>query len=317
MKDEIRYKFVPQDYKADLANVSDVAVDSKGNLFVMIRGETPILVFDPEGRFQYGFGKGLFGNPHGLHIDTEDNLFCVDAKEHVVMKFSAAGELRMTLGNKGVPSDSGCVKGNFKSVKRGAGPFYCPTKVTTSNTGDIFVTDGYGNARVHRFSSNGTLIKSWGEPGSKPGEFHLPHGIAVDENNKVYVADRENERIQIFDVDGKLKNIWENIHRPTAICIKKGLVYVSELGRRMYVDNVLFKPDGSGPWSQVRIFDTEGVEQAKFGGPEGWTPGNFFAAHSLCVDHHESIYVGEVVWPANESTPPPDLHPALQKFSRL
>ena len=308
------YVFVAQDYGMPLNNVADVAVDSKNNVFTIVRGETPILVFNSEGKFLYGWGKGMIAGPHGIYIDSHDNVFCDDTKDHVVLKFTTDGKLLMTLGVKGVPSDSGSVKGNFKTVKRGAGPFNVPTKVATSKSGDIFVSDGYGNARVHRFSADGKLIKSWGEPGTGPGQFNLPHGIAVDDSDNVHVADRENERIQVFDVEGNLKSIWTNIYRPSAICVHQGRVYVTELGHRTYVDNVLFTPDGTGPWSRVRVFDTAGVEQASFGGPEGWKPGNFFAPHGICVAKDGAIYVAEVIWPANESPPPKDLHPALQKF---
>ena len=308
------YVFVPQDYGILLSNVADVAIDSKNNVFTIVRGETPILVFNSLGKFLSGWGKGMIAGPHGIYIDSNDNVFCVDTKDHVVSKFTTEGKLLMTLGLKGVPSDSGSVKGNFKTVQKGAGPFNVPTKVATSKSGDIFVSDGYGNARVHRFSADGKLIKSWGEPGTGPGQFNLPHGIAVDGSNNVYVADRENERIQVFDIDGNLKSIWTNIYRPSAICIHQGKVYVTELGHRLYVDNVLITPDSNGPWSRVRIFDAAGVEQANFGGPESWKPGNFFAPHGICVDKDGAIYVAEVIWPAKESAPPKDLHPALQKF---
>jgi len=310
----VHYVFVPQDYGMPMNNVADVAVDSKNNVFTIVRGETPILVFNSEGKFLYGWGKGMIAGPHGIYIDSHDNVFCVDTKDHVVSKFTTDGKLLMTLGVKGVPSDSGSVKGNFKTVKRGAAPFNVPTKVATSRSGDIFISDGYGNARVHRFSADGKLIKSWGEPGTGPGQFNLPHGIAVDDSDNVYVADRENERIQVFDVEGNLKSIWTNIYRPSAICVHQGKVYVTELGHRTYADNVLFTPDGKGPWSRVRVFDPAGVEQANFGGPEGWKPGNFFAPHGICVDKDGAIYVAEVIWPANESAPPKDLHTALQKF---
>jgi pimeloyl-ACP methyl ester carboxylesterase len=311
-----QYTFEPHDYGKVLDNVADVAVDSKNNIYALVRGDIPVLVFNAKGKYLRGWGQGLIGGPHGIYIDSLDNVFCVDSKDHIVMKFTTDGKLLMTLGTRGVPSNSGSVKGNFKTVKTGAGPFNVPTKVATSKSGDIFVTDGYGNARVHRFSADGKLIKSWGEPGTSPGQFNLPHGIAVDNNNNVYVADRENDRIQIFDVDGNLKKIWNNIYRPSAICFHNGYVYVTELGHRMYVDNVLFIPDGKGPWSRVRIFDTNGVEQAKFGEPEGWKAGNFFSPHGICVDKLGNIYVAEVIWPANESSPPKDLHPGLQKFLR-
>jgi sugar lactone lactonase YvrE len=312
----LQYTFVPQDYGVPLKNVADVAVDSKNNVYLIVRGDPPILVFSPEGKLINSWGKDLIAGPHGIYIDANDNVFCVDNHDNVVLKFTTAGKLLMTLGTRGVATDSGAIKGNFKTVKKGAGPFNVPTKVATSKSGEIFVSDGYGNARVHRFSANGKLIKSWGEPGTGPGQFNLPHGIAVDDNDNVYVADRENERIQVFDIEGNLRQIWTNVCRPSAICIHKGKVYVTELGHRLYVDNVLFTPNGEGPWAQVRIFNPEGVELAKLGEVEGWKPGNFFAPHGLCVDKDDNLYVAEVIWPAKESPAPKDLHPALQK-SRL
>jgi len=242
-----QYTFEPHDYKQVLDNVADVALDSKNNLYALVRGDIPILVFDAQGKYLRGWGQGLIKGPHGLYIDAHDHVFCVDSANHVVLKFTTEGKLLMTLGTRGVASESGCVQGNFKTVKKGGGPFNVPTKVTTSRTGEIFVSDGYGNARVHRFSADGQWIKSWGEPGTGPGQFNLPHGIAVDDDNNVYVADRENDRIQIFDLDGNLKKIWNDIYRPSAICIHEGYVYVTELGHRMYVDNVLFEPNGKGP----------------------------------------------------------------------
>ncbi len=310
----LQYEFVPQDYGMPLTNVADVAVDSTNNVYLIVRGDPPILVFNPAGKLINSWGHGLIAGPHGIYIDDHDNVFCVDNHDNVVLKFTTAGKLLMTLGTRGVATDSGAVKGNFKTVKRGAGPFNVPTKVATSKSGDIFVSDGYGNARVHRFSAAGKLIKSWGEPGTGPGQFNLPHGIAVDDNDNVYVADRENERIQVFDIEGNLKQIWTNVCRPSAICVHKGNVYVTTLGHRLYVDNVLFTPNGEGPWAQVSIYNPQGVELAKFGGVESWKPGNFFAPHGLCVDKDDNLYVAEVVWPAKESPTPKDLHPAIQKF---
>jgi sugar lactone lactonase YvrE len=308
------YAFVPHNYGVTLDNVADVAVDSHDNLFVLVRAEVPVLVFNPEGELIDSWGKGRIKGPHGLHIDAHDAVFVVDSKDHAVRKYSPRGELLMTLGTQGQPSDSGATTGDFKTVRRGAGPFNNPTKLATSKTGEIFVSDGYGNARVHRFSADGKLIKSWGEPGNGAGQFNLPHGIAVDERNLVYLADRENERIEVFDADGNLKSVWPGIYRPSAICVKQGRVYVTELGHRLYIDNVLFKPSVNPPWARVRVFDTEGRELTAFGGPEGWLAGNFFAPHGICVDSSGNIYVAEVIWPAKESSPPKDLHPGLQKF---
>ena len=320
MDSELKYVFEPLDFGAEYAalldNVADAAVNSKGNIYALINGEYPGLVFDAGGRFLYKWGKGVINGPHGMYIDKNDYIYVADSGDHVVTKFTPDGKLLMTLGRRGVPSDSGCVKGNFKTIRRGAGPFNIPSKVTVSPKGEIFVADGYGNSRIHRFSEKGELLKSWGEPGGDPGQFRIPHGVAVDERDNVYVADRENDRVQIFDTGGNLRGIWKNIYRPDGLCYAKGLVYVAELGHRMYVDNVMYEPYENMPWARVRVFDTDGAEKACFGEPESWIPGNMFAPHSMNVDREGNIYVAEAAWPANESAPPENLHPALQKFRR-
>ena len=306
--------FVPQDYGVPLKNVADVATDSKNNVYLIVRGDPPILVFSPEGKLINSWGHGFIAGPHGIYIDDHDNVFCVDNHDNVVLKFTTDGKLLMTLGTRGVATDSGAIKGNFKTVKRGAGPFNVPTKVATSKSGENLCFRRLWQRPGASFLGRRQAYQILGEPGTGPGQFNLPHGIAVDDNDNVYVADRENERIQVFDIEGNLKRIWTNVCRPSAICIHKGNVYVTELGRRLYVDNVLFTPNGQGPWAQVCIFNREGVELAKLGEVESWKPGNFFAPHGLCVDKDDNLYVAEVIWPASESPPPKDLHPALQKF---
>lgn len=317
MEPKLSYAFEPVEFEIGMDGVADAAADSSGSIYALTGGDQPVSVFDSGGRLLAGWGKGLIREGHGIFIDAEDLIYVADSGDHVVLKFTPGGKLLLTLGNRGVRSDTGCVNGNFKTIRRGAGPFHAPSKVTVSPAGEIFVTDGYGNARVHRFSAEGKLLKSWGEPGGGPGQFRIPHGIGVDENNTVYVADRENFRIQVFDEDGNLKTIWENIHRPDGLCVADGLVYVAELGCRMYVDNVMFEPWENSPWSQVRVFDVNGKELTRFGGPEGWKAGNLFAAHSINVDGQGSIYVGEAGWPVNEQPLPEKLHPALQKFRRV
>jgi DNA-binding beta-propeller fold protein YncE len=318
MHSVVRYQFEAIDFgNAPLSDVADVAVDLRGNIHALVRGEYPLLTFDANGRLLRRWGRKLLANPHGLAVDPRDRLLAVDGARHVVLGMNPEGHVELCLGTPGVASDSGTTTGNFKLVRRGAAPFNCPTKVAVGPGGEIFVSDGYGNARVHRFSAEGRLIASWGEPGTGPGQFNLPHGIAIDDVGLVYVADRENERIQVFDARGRLQEIWNDIHRPAAICIKDGMVFVAELGRRMYIDNVLFQPDGTGPYSQVRIFDRAGIPLCCLGGPDPREPGSFYAAHSICVDGQGSIYVGEVRWPEGESPRPLDLRPSLQKFRKM
>ncbi|MDR1263331.1 MAG: peptidyl-alpha-hydroxyglycine alpha-amidating lyase family protein [Oscillospiraceae bacterium] len=315
----LKYQFEPIPFDIPLPCVPDAAVDSKGRIFAMTDGAERIAVFDQTGKKLYGWGEGVIKGCHGLYIDPEDNVFVVDSGDHTVKKFGAGEShpLLMTLGTPGVPSDTGAVRGNFKTIKRGAGPFYSPSKVTVSPKGEIFVCDGYGNSRVHRFSSDGELLASWGEPGGQPGEFRIVHGVGVDEDDRIYVADRENNRVQIFDVNGKVLDIWENIMRPDGLCVANGMAYVAELGHIFYVDNVMYEPYENMPWSQVRVFDLNGKELCRFGGSDPTTPGNMWAAHSINVDGEGSIYIGEAGWPSNEQPLPDNLHPALQKFKKV
>jgi sugar lactone lactonase YvrE len=309
----MKFVYEPINFEQWIGGCADAAVDSQGRIFALC-GPHPLTIFSPEGKIIGGWPEGLIGGGHGIYIDEQDFVYIIDSGWHVLSKFTTDGKPLMMIGNKGVPSDSGAVNGNFKTVKRGAPPFYSPSKVTVSPRGEIFVTDGYGNARVHRFAADGTLLASWGEPGGGPGEFRIPHGIGVDDQDRVYVADRENNRVQIFDINGKLLNIWEGINRPDGLCVRDGIVYVAELGHITYVDNVLYEPYENMPWSMVKIFDVKGNELCRFGGEETWKDGNFFAAHGANLDREGNLYISEAGWPTNESTPPEKPHHALQKF---
>src|SRR5262249_5651506 len=161
----------------------------------------------------------------------------VDDGNHTVRKFTPQGELLLTLGTAGVPSDTGYVgpqpgiSGStlLGTIKRGGPPFNCPTNLAFAPNGEFYVSDGYGNARVHRFTPDGTLLQSWGEPGAEPGQFNLPHGIAVHPDQRVFVADRENDRIQIFSPDGGFLDQWLDVQRPTQLLIgADGVVHVAE-----------------------------------------------------------------------------------------
>jgi DNA-binding beta-propeller fold protein YncE len=156
-------------------------------------------------------------------------------------------------------------------------PFNLPTDVASDKDGDIYVSDGYGNNRVHRFSPEGTHLFSWGEPGDGPGQFNLPHGIWV-RDRKVYVADRQNHRIQIFTQDGEFIEEWGDFKQPCDLYIDdSGLVYVPELQGR------------------VSILNIEGEVLARIGGERSHSIGKFYAPHSTWIDSERSLYVGEVL----------------------
>jgi hypothetical protein len=183
----------------------------------------------------------------------------------------------------------------------------------------MFVADGYGNARVHRFDKDGRLIASWGEPGAGPGQFHVVHGIAIDSSGIVYVADRENNRIQLFTDSGKYLGEWIDVARPCEIFIdRSGWCYVAELGFRAgrWPGTGTHEPSQTG--GRVSIFDRQGKLHARWGGGENPpAAGDFFAPHDIWVDSHGDVYVSEVTWSAGgrNGVVPATCH-SLQKFVR-
>ena len=166
-------------------DVGGLSIDSQDRVYVLNRGAHPVMVFDREGNLLTTLGKGLFNRPHGVCIGPDGSLYCTDDGNHTVMKFAPDGKLLMTLGNKDHPSDTGYVnKGSMEeklaTIKRSGPPFNRPAGVALSSSGEIYVSDGYGNARVHKFTPDGTLLFSWGEPGTAPGQFRVPHSVRVD-----------------------------------------------------------------------------------------------------------------------------------------
>ena len=194
----------------ELMDVGAVACDSKDRVYVFCRGEHPMIVFDRDGNFIKSWGEGTFPRAHGLHIDEHDQLYCTDDGGHFVRKCTTDGKVLLELGVPGKPAP-------FMSGQ----PFHRCTHTALSPKGEIYVSDGYGNAVVHKFTPDGRLIKSWGEQGTGPGQFNLVHNIVTDKDGWVYVADRENHRVQVFDGNGRYETEWHNLHRP---CGRFGLV---------------------------------------------------------------------------------------------
>src|SRR3989304_10425383 len=176
------------------------ATDSRNRVYILNRSEHPVIVFESDGRFLGTWGEKDFpGRPHGITITPDDVAWCTDDGNHTARKFTLDGKLLQILGKPNQPSDTGYVPNpslSLESIKRGAGPFNRPTKVAEAPCGELYITDGYGNARVHRFTAAGELIESWGEPGDGPGQFNLPHAVSVSSDGRVYVCDRENFRMQ-------------------------------------------------------------------------------------------------------------------------
>ena len=218
-------------------------------------------------------------------MGPDDTIYCTDDYGHCVKKCTLEGKVLMTLGIPGKPTP-------FMSGE----PFHRCTHVALDLvTNDIYVSDGYGNARVHKFSPQGQLLFSWGEPGTDPGQFNFPHNICTDKEGYVYVADRENHRVQVFDSQGKYQTQWNNLHRPCALYMNDGPeqhCFIGELGPGMPVNKEF---PNLGP--RISIVDLEGKLLARLGdirGGEGL--GQFIAPHGIAADSRGDIYVGEVSW---------------------
>lgn len=276
--------------------VVGMATDARDEVYVFNRGEHPVIVFDAAGHFVRAWGEGQFQRPHGITIAPDGAVFLTDDHDHSVRKFSPDGDLLMTLGARGVPSDTGIQGLDYRTILRPAGPFNLPTNLAIAADGGLYVTDGYGNCRVHRFSAEGELQFSWGEPGDGPGQFNLPHGIGIDPEGLVYVADRENSRIQIFTPTGEFLREWTETARPMEVFFdSRGLAFVCDVGWKAGLFPWQSPPSQDPPGGYVRILDREGELLSRWGGgTDPCAPGDFFAPHDICVDSQGAVYVAEV-----------------------
>src|SRR5579872_447750 len=238
--------------------VSAVATDSRGEVYVFQRGKKadPLIVFDSKGRYLRSWGKGMFGNPHGLRVDRSGNVWVTDNGDHQVMKFTRDGKLLMTLGIKGKAGTD-------------AKTFNRPTDIAFTPSGDFYVSDGYGNSRVVKFNKDGKFLLTWGKRGTGPGEFNIPHSVAVDSKGRVYVSDRENNRIQIFDPNGHFIKQWTHLGATQNIFITpqdqmwiithrnniENITYDTLAGRIMHIDletgRILGAMESPGHWINV------------------------------------------------------------------
>ena len=301
-------------------DVAGVAVDGEDRVYLICRGDHPVIIYDQKGNFQRTWGEGEFSyRTHGIYVAPNGTLFCTDDGQHTVRQFTPEGKLLMTLGILNTPSDTGYDGKNITSIKRGAGPFNRPTNVAIGPKGDIYITDGYGNARVHKFSPMGQLQRSWGEPGRGPGQFYLPHGIAIDSEGRVFVCDRESDRIQIFSPDGEYLSEWTDTQRPTHLCFDSlGRAYVTELAWHEGDTSRSRGPITKEKVCHARmsIYDKNGKVLARWGTPEVTAPGSFAAPHGLALDSKNDLYVSEVTWTfaVSRGHAPADCH-TFQKFS--
>jgi DNA-binding beta-propeller fold protein YncE len=258
---------------------SNISGDSRGRVYVANRGDHPIMVFDAAGKFLTSLGEpeiypsmayDLTVSPykpisvkrwvHGIHVDPKDNVWITDLGRHVIMKFSPQGKLLLTLGTFDKPGESPT-------------NFFAPSSVAVARSGAVYVADGYGNSRIVQFTSAGKYVRAWGKKGSGHGEFDTPHCVSVDDRGKVYVAERMNNRVQVFDPDGRFLAIWPDLDRADAVFIRDGFAYV-----------------GTGREKGLYKYTLDGKRLGQLG-PNG----AFGYTHGIYLDRHGVLYTADPI----------------------
>src|SRR5579862_986609 len=266
---ELGYRAIPDFFRAPegsgVGEASGVALDSKGHIFLFQRTRPMLSEYDETGNFVRSLGEGLFTHPHGLRIDPDDNIWTTDDGSHLVLKLSTTGRVLLVLGRKDLAAESEWT-------------FNQPTDVAFGKNGDIYVSDGYGNSRVVQFDRKGNFVRTWGRYGTGPGEFNLPHSIAIDGEGRVYVGDRENKRIQVFDSEGHYLKEWTSAGYPYGLFITP--------------DQHVWMIDGG--YDRIVELDQDGKILGALGEP-GRAPGQFAWGHFLAVGRDRRIYAAEVL----------------------
>jgi DNA-binding beta-propeller fold protein YncE len=278
-----------------------VSVAADDTVYLLTRNtENPVIVLDREGNVLRTFGAGTFTNrTHAILAAHDGFIYAADDGSHTITKWTTEGELLMTIGTPGEPAP------RFSGE-----PFNRPTDMVVDGDGNIFISDGYGNARIHKYSPDGERLLSWGEPGVDAGQFLCPHNLGI-RDDRIYVADREALRVQVFDLDGGHVATWNNIHRPCALTVAPdGNIYVGELNGVALMEGAL------GIGHRISVLDPNGNLLGRYGSPEeGEEPGHFIAPHGIAVDSQGDVYVGEVSYTIRGShlDPPRELR-SLKKM---
>jgi DNA-binding beta-propeller fold protein YncE len=264
--------------------VSAIDIDAGGRVWVLGRGRVPVRVFDTRGNLVRAWGEGRFGKPHGLGFDAEGNVWIADVGRHVVEKFTPTGDHLLTLGT---PGEAGTDSTHFDQ----------PTDVAVAPDGEVFVSDGYGNNRIARFDTLGRFLGSFGTEGSGPGEFRLPHALIFDARGRLYVADRSNARVQIFDRTGRFLSEWRNLIVPWDLALAPDgeILAVGSTPMRR-AGSLALVPLGIPPKDQVVLkLDPSGRVRELWAFPIGRSPaGSLDWVHGLAADEDGHLYLGDI-----------------------
>ncbi len=261
-----------------------VAVDAEDRIYCFCRSDDPVQVYASDGTFIRSWGRGRFKQPHGMRVDPQGNLWVTDCLRHVVEKYTPEGELLLRLGTDDVP---GCDATHFNQ----------PTDLAIARSGELIIADGYGNSRVVHFDPKGRFIKAWGELGVRPGQFSLPHSIGVSSQGRIYVGERNNVRVQVFDYDGKHLDEWRNLITPWGMFVTPAdEIWVVGSSPMRWAEGEQL---GGPPKDQIFMrFDSQGKTLALWSVPKGIDgqekPGECNWVHGIAVDSQGSICVGDI-----------------------
>ena len=293
-------------------DIPGIAVAGSGLIYVLARAEDPVRVLDADGRELAAWGKGDLRRPHGIFVD-DDLVYCVDDEGQRIVAYTLAGVRAWVIQGPNRAGETGYSPGYPRSVRAVSDPFCFPTGLARRRDGTMFVSDGYGNARVHRFKDR-DLVESYGQPGDGPGQFALPHGVLIDDES-LLVADRENERVQIMDQRGHMVREWTNVNCPNNIAVLPGGLYaVAELGRQWPMLDGRKVRDDDGLPPRVTVRDRSGSIVADITPPESVVDRRWMAPHGIAADQEGRIYLSEVKWGYTGGNAPSDI-PAITRIT--
>jgi DNA-binding beta-propeller fold protein YncE len=274
----------PRDY--GWAAMPGIAVDREDNVWIFTRAKPPVQVYDSSGKFVRAWTSESILIPHHIRVDHGGHIWVTDIGSHTVQKYTQDGKLLLTIGT---PGEAGCDETHFNK----------PTDMTILPNGDVFVSDGYGNRRVVHLDSKGKFIKAWGEEGTGPGQFALPHSIVADSRGRIYVADRENARVQIFNTDGKLLGMWDELMTPWGLyVINNDELWIC--GSSRFVSE---ESDGwivTPPGDQIMVkLDRDGKVLLHVELPNDAVPprdaGSVDWVHGIALDSKGNMYLGDIM----------------------
>ncbi len=245
--------------EVEVGAMSAIDIDSKDNIYVLHRGEPPVVAFDSEGKYIRGWGQGMFKVPHGLRLDRDGNIWTTDNGNHVLRKFNSEGRLLATLGTEGKPAN-------------GKDGFRAPDDLVFDSQGNIYVADS-GNGRIAKLSSDGALLLEWGKKGKENGQFATAHDLAIDKQDRIFVGDRGNKRVQVFDTAGKHLATWDGFGNPFGLLV---------------VGNELLSAEGD-LHKIYHVNLNDGKITASWGTPE-----TLLLPHFMAVNSKGTLYVCEV-----------------------